>query len=69
MTSSFVISFRILQNFGIPYFWTDLADIWLREQTLGLIPNLRRYLTLEANIKPILAISCIFASEKETDTL
>ena len=30
-----------------------------------LIPNLKSYFTSEANIKPILAISCNFASEKQ----
>ena len=35
MTSSFVSGYLILENFEILYFWTDLADIWLRGRILG----------------------------------
>ena len=34
--SSFDSGFGILRNFEILYFWTNLTDIWLRGQILGL---------------------------------
>ena len=31
----FVSHYHVLRNFKILYFWTDLAKIWLRAQTLA----------------------------------
>ena len=39
MTSSFDSGYRILRNFEILYFWTDLAEIWPGGQILGADPE------------------------------
>ena len=46
----------------------NLAEIWLRGQVLGADSESEVIFYIRGNIKPILAISCNFASEKETST-
>ena len=57
-----------LTDFELLYFRTDLAEIWLRGQIVGADSESEVIFTLEANAKPILPISCNFASEKVTST-
>ena len=59
MASYFVSGYRILSNFEILHFWTDLAEIWPRGQILGA----------DSESEVILAISCNFTSEKVTSLL
>ena len=39
MASSFVSGYHILSNFELLYFWTDLAEIWLRGHIPGADPE------------------------------
>ena len=64
MTSSLFQIPISFENFKILYFWTDLAEIWLRGQILGADSESE----VMFHIKPILTISGNFASEKVTAT-
>ena len=46
----------------------DLAEIWIRGQIIGVDSESEVIFILEANIKPILAIFCNFASKKRQVT-
>ena len=67
MTSYFV---QVIVLFEISKFFIS-EPIWPKfgsgDEFWALIPNLKWYFTLEANIKPMMAMFCKYASKKATD--
>ena len=66
MTSSFVSvsGLGILRNFEILYFWTDLFEIWLREQILGVDSESEVIFYIRSQYQADIAILAILPSKK-----
>ena len=68
MTSSFVSDYGILWNFKILYFWTDLAEIWLRGQILGADSQSEVIFYIRDQCQADIGHFLQFGSEKATST-
>ena len=68
MTSSFVSGYGILRNFEILYFWTDLAEIWLRDKILAADSESEVIFYIRGQSQANIGHFLNFASKKVTST-